>query len=240
MYVGQCSHAVTPPVLPQWFLAERQADRDGPREAGEAGVTQWNQGDRRGEWPKDNPKNLIEQSWSRQRTSVTLTFCVSRVQVMDGRKATGGRVEVKIRLREPLSGQDMQTSTERWLVIDKSQVTLNIQCWHFCSRQTWDCKTSDACSVFFLFPRFLFRCCCKNKDASPYKGNYFYLNLQVKECLYHIFAGPCPEVTKSTCSHFLKLIKEFVYSIKHQICGFTEGYMWDYFFCMWQVQNITA
>lgn len=37
---------------------------------------------------------------------------------MDGRKATGGRVEVKIRLREPLSGQDMQRSTERWLVID--------------------------------------------------------------------------------------------------------------------------
>lgn len=40
------------------------------------------------------------------------------VEVMDGRKPTGGRVEVKVRLREPLSGQDMQTSTERWLVID--------------------------------------------------------------------------------------------------------------------------
>ncbi|XP_029308793.1 coiled-coil and C2 domain-containing protein 1B isoform X2 [Cottoperca gobio] len=46
------------------------------------------------------------------------------VEVMDGRKATGGRVEVKIRLREPLSGQDMQTSTERWLVIDQSQVLI--------------------------------------------------------------------------------------------------------------------
>ncbi|XP_069366663.1 coiled-coil and C2 domain-containing protein 1B isoform X1 [Paralichthys olivaceus] len=44
------------------------------------------------------------------------------VEVMDGRKHTGGRVEVKIRLREPLSGQDMQSSTERWLVIDQSQV----------------------------------------------------------------------------------------------------------------------
>lgn len=44
------------------------------------------------------------------------------VEVMDGRKPTGGRVEVKVRLREPLSGQDMQTSTERWLVIDQSQV----------------------------------------------------------------------------------------------------------------------
>ncbi|KAK2895939.1 coiled-coil and C2 domain-containing protein 1B isoform X1 [Channa argus] len=44
------------------------------------------------------------------------------VEVMDGRKSTGGRVEVKIRLREPLSGQDMQKSTERWLLIDQPQV----------------------------------------------------------------------------------------------------------------------
>ncbi|XP_038147845.1 coiled-coil and C2 domain-containing protein 1B [Cyprinodon tularosa] len=43
------------------------------------------------------------------------------VEVMDGRKHTGGRVEVKVRLREPLSGQDMQMSTERWLVIDSSK-----------------------------------------------------------------------------------------------------------------------
>uniref|UniRef100_A0A1A7WHU5 Coiled-coil and C2 domain-containing protein 1B n=1 Tax=Iconisemion striatum TaxID=60296 RepID=A0A1A7WHU5_9TELE len=43
------------------------------------------------------------------------------VEVMDGRKHTGGRVEVKVRLREPLSGQDMQKSTERWLVIDSKQ-----------------------------------------------------------------------------------------------------------------------
>uniref|UniRef100_A0A1A8BLJ9 Coiled-coil and C2 domain-containing protein 1B n=2 Tax=Nothobranchius kadleci TaxID=1051664 RepID=A0A1A8BLJ9_NOTKA len=42
------------------------------------------------------------------------------VEVMDGRKHTGGRVEVKVRLREPLCGQDMQKSTERWLVIDSS------------------------------------------------------------------------------------------------------------------------
>uniref|UniRef100_A0A8C5GSP7 Coiled-coil and C2 domain-containing protein 1B n=1 Tax=Gouania willdenowi TaxID=441366 RepID=A0A8C5GSP7_GOUWI len=43
------------------------------------------------------------------------------VEVIDGRKRTGGRVEVKVRLREPLSGQDVQKSTERWLVIDSSQ-----------------------------------------------------------------------------------------------------------------------
>ncbi|XP_060762527.1 coiled-coil and C2 domain-containing protein 1B [Neoarius graeffei] len=42
------------------------------------------------------------------------------VEVMDGRKPTGGRVEVRVRLREPLSGQDVQTITERWLVLDQS------------------------------------------------------------------------------------------------------------------------
>ncbi|XP_036822763.1 coiled-coil and C2 domain-containing protein 1B isoform X2 [Oncorhynchus mykiss] len=46
------------------------------------------------------------------------------VEVMDGRKPTGGRVEVRVRLREPLSGQDLQTTTERWLVLDQSQVLL--------------------------------------------------------------------------------------------------------------------
>uniref|UniRef100_A0A4W5MYX8 Uncharacterized protein n=1 Tax=Hucho hucho TaxID=62062 RepID=A0A4W5MYX8_9TELE len=44
------------------------------------------------------------------------------VEVIDGRKPTGGRVEVRVRLREPLSGQDLQTTTERWLVLDQSQV----------------------------------------------------------------------------------------------------------------------
>uniref|UniRef100_A0A3B1JFJ3 Coiled-coil and C2 domain-containing protein 1B n=1 Tax=Astyanax mexicanus TaxID=7994 RepID=A0A3B1JFJ3_ASTMX len=46
------------------------------------------------------------------------------VEVMDGRKASGGRLEVKVRLREPLSGQDLQTVSERWLVLDQSQVRI--------------------------------------------------------------------------------------------------------------------
>lgn len=40
------------------------------------------------------------------------------VEVMEGRKPTGGKLEVKVRLREPLSGQDMQTVTENWLVLE--------------------------------------------------------------------------------------------------------------------------
>lgn len=46
------------------------------------------------------------------------------IEVMDGRKNTGGLLEVKVRLREPLSGQDLQTITERWLVLEEPQVLL--------------------------------------------------------------------------------------------------------------------
>ncbi|XP_063794951.1 coiled-coil and C2 domain-containing protein 1B isoform X2 [Pseudophryne corroboree] len=42
------------------------------------------------------------------------------VEVFDGRKPTGGKLEVKIRLREPLNGQDLQTVTEKWLVMDST------------------------------------------------------------------------------------------------------------------------
>uniref|UniRef100_A0A4W4FRE3 Coiled-coil and C2 domain-containing protein 1B n=1 Tax=Electrophorus electricus TaxID=8005 RepID=A0A4W4FRE3_ELEEL len=45
-------------------------------------------------------------------------------EIMDGRKPTGGRLEVRVRLREPLSGQDLSTVTERWLVLDQSQVNI--------------------------------------------------------------------------------------------------------------------
>lgn len=37
---------------------------------------------------------------------------------MDGRKATGGKLEVKVKIREPLSGVDVQPVTEKWLVLD--------------------------------------------------------------------------------------------------------------------------
>ncbi|XP_043941898.1 coiled-coil and C2 domain-containing protein 1B [Protopterus annectens] len=40
------------------------------------------------------------------------------MEVFDGRKPTGGKLEVKARLREPLNGQDIQTCSERWLVFD--------------------------------------------------------------------------------------------------------------------------
>ncbi|NWH74170.1 C2D1B protein, partial [Piaya cayana] len=40
------------------------------------------------------------------------------IEIFDGRKPTGGKLEVKVRLREPLSDQDLQTVTENWLVLE--------------------------------------------------------------------------------------------------------------------------
>ena len=37
---------------------------------------------------------------------------------MDGRKATGGKLEVRVKIREPLSGLDLQPVTEKWLVLE--------------------------------------------------------------------------------------------------------------------------
>uniref|UniRef100_F7A869 Coiled-coil and C2 domain-containing protein 1A n=1 Tax=Callithrix jacchus TaxID=9483 RepID=F7A869_CALJA len=48
------------------------------------------------------------------------TACEVReiLEVLDGRRPTGGRLEVMVRIREPLTAQQLETTTERWLVID--------------------------------------------------------------------------------------------------------------------------
>ncbi|XP_034043620.1 coiled-coil and C2 domain-containing protein 1A [Thalassophryne amazonica] len=40
------------------------------------------------------------------------------VEVMDGRKPTGGKLEVQVKIREPLSGSDLQSVKEMWRVLD--------------------------------------------------------------------------------------------------------------------------
>eukprot|EP00062_Callorhinchus_milii_P014584 gi/632963909/ref/XP_007898141.1/ PREDICTED: coiled-coil and C2 domain-containing protein 1B [Callorhinchus milii] len=45
------------------------------------------------------------------------------IEIFDGRKSTGGRLEVKAQIREPLSGQDLQMITEKWLVLDTVSTT---------------------------------------------------------------------------------------------------------------------
>lgn len=48
------------------------------------------------------------------------TTCEVReiVELLDGRRPTGGKLEVMVRIREPLSSQQLETRTERWLVVD--------------------------------------------------------------------------------------------------------------------------
>ncbi|XP_040892059.1 coiled-coil and C2 domain-containing protein 1A isoform X2 [Toxotes jaculatrix] len=40
------------------------------------------------------------------------------IEVVDGRKPTGGKLEVKVKIREPLSGVEFHPVTEKWLVLD--------------------------------------------------------------------------------------------------------------------------
>ncbi|XP_028310919.1 coiled-coil and C2 domain-containing protein 1A isoform X2 [Gouania willdenowi] len=40
------------------------------------------------------------------------------IEVMDGRRATGGKLEVRAKMRKPLSGVDLQPVTEKWVVLE--------------------------------------------------------------------------------------------------------------------------
>jgi len=40
-------------------------------------------------------------------------------QLMDGRKITGGKLELKIRLRNPISFKQIENITDKWLTIDQ-------------------------------------------------------------------------------------------------------------------------
>lgn len=38
---------------------------------------------------------------------------------MDGRKAVGGKLEVRLRIREPFVGKQVDQVTEKWLIIEE-------------------------------------------------------------------------------------------------------------------------
>lgn len=40
------------------------------------------------------------------------------LQLMDGRKPTGGKLELKIRLRNPILTKQIEKITDKWLIID--------------------------------------------------------------------------------------------------------------------------
>ena len=55
-------------------------------------------------------------------------LCDVFIQLMDaekGRKAIGGKVEIKLRIREPLTDKDVEILTQKWLVIEAFVVPSN-------------------------------------------------------------------------------------------------------------------
>lgn len=38
---------------------------------------------------------------------------------MDGRKTVGGKLEIKVRIRNPILSKQVEEVTEKWLVIDR-------------------------------------------------------------------------------------------------------------------------
>ncbi|XP_066516809.1 coiled-coil and C2 domain-containing protein 1A isoform X2 [Hoplias malabaricus] len=45
------------------------------------------------------------------------------IEVLDGRKSTGGKLEVQVRIREPLTGVQLQSVTEKWIVLEPITIT---------------------------------------------------------------------------------------------------------------------
>jgi coiled-coil and C2 domain-containing protein 1 len=43
------------------------------------------------------------------------------LQLMDGRKPVGGKLEVKVRIRHPILTKQVEQVQEKWLVIDHFQ-----------------------------------------------------------------------------------------------------------------------
>jgi coiled-coil and C2 domain-containing protein 1 len=49
------------------------------------------------------------------------TKCVhhTSIDLLEGKKAVGGKLEIKVRIREPLLRQQVEELREKWLVIDQ-------------------------------------------------------------------------------------------------------------------------
>lgn len=45
--------------------------------------------------------------------------CLVFFQLTEGRKQVGGKLEVKIRVRDPFKGKQVEETKEKWLVIDQ-------------------------------------------------------------------------------------------------------------------------
>lgn len=54
-------------------------------------------------------------------------FLFSNLKLMEGRRSTGSKIELKIRIREPLLHKSVQKIEHKWLIIDKFQLTDSVK-----------------------------------------------------------------------------------------------------------------
>jgi hypothetical protein len=56
------------------------------------------------------------------------------LQLSEGRKQVGGKLEVKIRIRDPFKGKQVEETKEKWLVIDQFIRALGPKVKHVCTK----------------------------------------------------------------------------------------------------------
>ncbi len=49
---------------------------------------------------------------------VSLIHYFVSLQLLDGRKSVGGKLEVKMKIRDPFSAKQVEETKEKWLIID--------------------------------------------------------------------------------------------------------------------------
>ena len=65
----------------------------------------------------------MDENKSYLETLVILIYSKKKIliylQLVEGRKQVGGKLEVKIRVRDPFKGKQVEETKEKWLVIDQ-------------------------------------------------------------------------------------------------------------------------
>lgn len=61
---------------------------------------------------------FVFQSKYTVEMKIICTVYIFIIQLMDGRKPVGGKLEVKIRIRNPILSKQVVTETEKWLIIE--------------------------------------------------------------------------------------------------------------------------
>jgi hypothetical protein len=68
------------------------------------------------------------------------------LQLSEGRKQVGGKLEVKIRIRDPFKGKQVEETKEKWLVIDQFIRALGPKVKHMCTKEKFKANI-----FFFIF-----------------------------------------------------------------------------------------